>query len=94
MAHGDGFFFGSFLFTSEQNPQMSSPWKTFLLQFLLKMSEGPKQILDKIEKLTDEPSKEQTTELPKPVSSLTNSSGLMAKAWVRPLMNFKSIFMF
>ena len=61
------------------------------------MSEGPKQILDKIEKLTDEPSKEQTeqtTELPKPVSSLTNSSGLMAKAWVRPLMNFKSIFMF
>jgi len=47
------------------------------------MSEGPKQILDKIEKLTDEPSKEQTTELPKPVSSLTNSSGLMAKAWFK-----------
>ena len=58
------------------------------------MSEGPRQTLDEIEKLTDEPSKEQTTELSKPVSSLTNSSGLMAKAWVRTSINFKSIFMF
>ena len=58
------------------------------------MSEGPKQILDKIEKLTDEPSKEQTTELPKP-ASLTNSSGLMAKAWVRPSItrNIKRYFL-
>ena len=63
--------------------------KRFHYNFILKMS-------DETEKLTDEQSKskDQTTELPKP-ASLTNSSGLMAKAWVRPSItrNIKRYFL-